>query len=159
MISVSTTILVNPPGEPVRLTREDVWHGLKLKAANALPYVPAMTKCEVVEQTDDVIIREIEFRGQEFGERITFVPQQQVRFERISGPVMGTILNDILEDDDGELELRFSFDLVLEGVEPGSQEERDYEGTMTVDYLAAVTSTVAAMRRMAAERLAVSEAR
>src|SRR5713226_9218504 len=122
MISVSNTVEVNPPGAEVELSRDDVWRGLLLKAENALPFVPAMTRCEVVERTEDTIVRTIEFRGQEFGERVTFTPQRQVRFERSYGPVLGTICNDLDEDAQGNLSLRFSFDLELAGVEPGSKE-------------------------------------
>jgi hypothetical protein len=152
MISVSSTVPVNPPGETVQLTREDVWEGLVLKAENALPFVPAMTRCEVIERTDDSILRTIEFRGQEFGERVTFVPQRQVRFERTYGPVLGTISNDLHEDEDDNLLLTFSFDLVLEGVAPGSEAEQDYEATMKGDYLKAAGATLAAVRQMVAQR-------
>ncbi|HYO41260.1 MAG TPA: SRPBCC family protein [Nocardioidaceae bacterium] len=151
MISVSSTVQVNPPDEPIRLTRADVWHGLALKAENALPFVPAMTVCEVKERTDTEIVREIEFRGQRFGERITLVPEQTVQFDRTFGPVMGTIRNEILEED-GDLSLRFTFDLVLEGVAAGSDAEREYEATMKGDYLKAAGATLAATRRMVAER-------
>lgn len=151
MISVSSSVLVNPPGEATELTRDDVWHGLVLKAENALPFVPAMTKCEVIERTDESILRKIEFRGQEFGERITFTPGRQVRFERTYGPVLGTIRNDLGEDEHGELRLTFSFDLELAGVEPGSKQERDYEATMKDDYLKAAAATLTAVRRMVAE--------
>jgi hypothetical protein len=153
MISVSNTVPVNPPGEAITLSREDVWHGLQLKAENALPFVPAMTRCEVIERTGDTIVRTIEFRGQELGERITFTPGSQVRFERTHGPVLGTIVNNLHEDEDGELLLTFSFDLELVGVEAGSQEEQDYEATMKGDYLKAANATLAAVRRMVAEGL------
>jgi len=157
MISVSSSVLVNPPGEPIRLTRDDVWEGLVLKAENALPFVPAMTRCEVIERTDDTILRTIEFRGQELGERITFTPGAQVRFERTFGPVMGTIRNDIDDDEDGNLRLTFSFDLELVGVEAGSEQEHEYEATMTGDYLKAADATLAAVRRMVAERPATAQ--
>ncbi len=151
MISVSSSVPVNSPDEAVKLTRDDVWHGLVLKAENALPFVPAMTRCEVIERTDDMILRTIEFRGEEFGERITFTPKRQVRFERTHGSVMGTIRNEIEEDDLGQLSLRFSFDLELDGVEAGSKEEQEYESTMKDDYLKAAGATLAAVRRMVAE--------
>ena len=151
MISVSNSVPVNQPGEEVTLTRDDVWHGLVLKAQNALPFVPSMTRCDVIEQTEQMILRTIEFRGEEFGERITFRPKDEVRFERTHGSVMGTIRNQIVEDTDGELSLMFSFDLELEGVEPGSQAEADYEATMKGDYLKAASATLAAVRRMVAE--------
>lgn len=151
MISVSYTVPVNPEGTDVILNRADVWKGLEAKAHNALPYVPSMTHCEVSDEGENWIQREIEFRGQRLGERITLEPQNTVRFERTSGEVMGTILNEILEDANGELELRFSFDLELEGAAPGSQEERDYEETMKGDYAKAVESTLAAIRRWVRE--------
>jgi len=151
MISVSYSVPVNPEGTEVRLGRADVWKGLEMKAHNALPYVPSMTKCEVTDSGENWLQREIVFRGQELGERITLEPQETVRFERTSGEVLGTILNEILEDDAGELSLRFSFDLELEGVEPGSAEETEYEETMKGDYEKAVESTLAAIRRWVAE--------
>ena len=151
MISVAKTIDVNPEGTDVTLTRADVWRGLEAKANNALPFVPAMTHCEVKEREENLIVREIEFRGERFGERVTLHPQESVVFERTFGSVLGTIRNDILQGEDGELQLRFSFDLELEGVEPGSQEERDYEETMKGDYLKAVDATLAAIRRWTRE--------
>jgi hypothetical protein len=151
MISVSKTVPVNPPGADVRLERADVWRGLELKANDALPFVPSMTRCEVKERGEHLIVREIEFRGERFGERVTLEPQERVTFERTTGSVLGTIRNEILEEAPGQLELRFSFDLVLDGVEPGSQQETDYADTMRDDYLAAVDATLAAIRRWAAE--------
>ena len=64
MISVSYAIPVNPEGTDVRLGRADVWKGLEAKAHNALPYVPSMTYCEVQEEGENWIQREIEFRGE-----------------------------------------------------------------------------------------------
>jgi len=151
MISVSNTVTINPPGEPVVLTREDVWHGLMLKAENALPFVPAMTRCEVLERGDDTIVRTIEFSGHEIAERITFEPKRRVRFERTSGPVLGTILNEIDQDAEGNLELRFSFDLEIDGEAADGIEAHEYEATMTYDYLRAATATLAAVRRMITE--------
>jgi hypothetical protein len=151
MISVSKTVPVNPPDTDVTLTRSDVWKGLEAKANNALPFVPAMTYCEVKSREGNVIEREIEFRGDRLGERVTLEPEERVTFVRTSGRVLGTILNEILEDADGALSLRFSFDIEVEGIEPGSQAERDYEATMKDDYLRAVDATLSAIRRWVRE--------
>ena len=114
MIEVSKRIPVNEPGQPT-LTRSDVWKGLVMKANNALPFVPAMTHCHVLQrESDSVFVREIEFRGERCRERITLTPEQRVKFERLDGSVLGTILNLIEEDQDG-LGLRFSFSLKLAG--------------------------------------------
>ena len=48
-----------------------------------------------------------------------------------------------------DLRLRFSFALVVAGVQGGSDEERDYADGMTADYLKAVAATLDAMRRIA----------
>jgi hypothetical protein len=149
MIYVTNAVPVNEPGEP-ELTRSDVWAGLEQKANNALPFVPAMTECEVLERRGDLEFdREIEFRGQRFVERITLEPESRVTFTRMAGEVLGTIANEIEEDENGELSLRFSFALVLKGVAPGSAAEAEYAEGMKGDYLKAVEATLGAIRRVA----------
>jgi hypothetical protein len=150
MIFVSHALPVNVPGEP-RLTPANVWDGLVLKANNALPFVPAMTYCEVTRRHSDTVFdRDIDFRGQRFTERITLEAPHRVTFTRIAGPVLGTIANEI-ESTDDELALRFSFALVIHGVPGGSAEEQAYADSMTGDYLKAVAATLNAMRRLASD--------
>ena len=125
-----------------------------LKANNALPFVPAMTYCEVTRRHSDTVFdRDIDFRGQRFTERITLEAPYRVTFTRIAGPVLGTIANEIAGNeqstDDGDLALRFSFALVVHGVAGGSTEEQAYADSMTGDYLQAVAATLNAMRRLA----------
>ena len=149
MIYVSHQLPVNAAGHP-HLNRANVWDGLVMKANNALPFVPAMTFCKVIQRhSDRVFDRDIDFRGQRFTERITLEEPHRVVFTRIAGPVLGTIANEI-EGDEDDLRPRFSFALVVEGVEGGSAEEAGYADGMTGDYLKAVAATVAAMRRIAA---------
>src|ERR1700688_3238987 len=148
MIFVSHALPVNVPDEP-RLTPANVWDGLVLKANNALPFVPAMTYCEVTQRHSDTVFdRDIDFRGQRFTERITLEAPHRVTFTRIAGPVLGTIANEI-EGTDDDLRLRFSFALVVAGVEGGSAAEQEYADSMTGDYLKAVAATLNAMRRIA----------
>jgi hypothetical protein len=151
VIYVSHQLPVNEPGSP-RLTRSDVWDGLVMKANNALPFVPAMTYCEVVARHSATVFdRDIDFRGQRFTERITLEAPHRVVFTRIAGPVLGTIANEV-EGTNDDLRLRFSFALAVAGVAGGSPEEQAYADGMTGDYLKAVAATIAAMRRIATER-------
>ena len=137
MIFVSHVLPANEPGEPA-LSRSDVWAGLVLKANNALPFVPSMTFCEVTDRISDTVFdRDIDFRGQRFTERITMEEPHRVTFTRIAGPVLGTIANEI-EGPDDDLRLRFSFALVVAGVEGGSKAEQEYADSMTGDTRAAV---------------------
>jgi hypothetical protein len=153
MIFVSHALPVNVPDEP-RLGRQQVWEGLVLKANNALPFVPAMTYCEVTQRHSDTVFdRDIALsigqgRGQRFTERITLEAPHRVTFTRIAGPVLGTIANEIIDGNEG-LALRFSFALVVTGVAGGSAEEQAYADSMTGDYLQAVAATLNAMRRLA----------
>jgi ketosteroid isomerase-like protein len=150
MIEVSKRIDVNEPGQPV-LTRSDVWRGLVMKANNALPFVPAMTHCQVEERiSDTVFIREIEFRGERCHERVTLVPEEMVLFERLDGSVLGKIRN-LIEDDEGGLGLRFAFSLTLAGEADGSAAEIAYGQTVEKDYLKAVDATLGAIRKMKQE--------
>ena len=162
MIFVTHALPVNADGQP-RLSRQQVWDGLVLKANNALPFVPSMTYCEVTERHGDTVFdRDIDFRGERFTERITLEQPHRVTFTRIAGPVLGTIANEIEGDADeiegghDDLMLRFSFALVVQGVEGGSAAEREYADSMTGDYLKAVAATLNAMRRIAEDTSAVS---
>lgn len=155
MIYVSHVRPANIAGEP-HLTRAAVWDGLVLKANNALPFVPSMTFCNVIARSSDTVFdREIDFRGQRFTERITLQEPNRVVFTRIAGPVLGTIANEV-EGPDDDLSLRFSFALVVQDAEGGSDAETRYADSMTGDYLKAVEATLTAMRRIAAGAESVS---
>ena len=148
MIFVTHQLPVNVPGEP-HLDRAAVWDGLVLKANNALPFVPSMTFCEITHRHGDTVFYcDIDFRGERFTERITLEEPHRVVFTRIAGPVLGTIANEIEDTGEG-LQLRFSFALVVAGVEGGSAAEREYADSITGDYLKAVAATLNAMRRLA----------
>ena len=154
MIYVSREIAVNAtrgPDDPV-LTRTQMWAGLKMKADNALPFVPAMTKCDVIERTATGLTRDVEVRGQPARERITFYPERKVVFLRLSGFVDGLIVNEILNDTAGELKLRFSFAMQLVDADSDSAQESELRSVMERDYLAAVDATLAAIRRAVNEK-------
>jgi hypothetical protein len=149
MIFVTHSLPVNQAGRPV-VTRDALWKGLVAKANNALPFVAVMTHCEVVARHSDTVFdREVEVRGDKLTERITLEEPHRVVFTRLSGPVLGTITNEIEEGEDG-LALRFSFALAVLGVPGGSAAEQETAERMTGDYLRAVESTLAAIGKVAA---------
>jgi hypothetical protein len=152
MFTVDKTIPVNAGGES-GLTRSDIWRGLVMKGENALPFVPVMEACDVVERgTDDGtdwLIREIRIAGNTMREKVTFRPEHTVEFERLDGIERGTILNQILDQDDS-LSLRFTFTLSREDMEDGSDAEKAYAGSMEETYLKAVQSTIDTIRRLQA---------
>jgi hypothetical protein len=146
MFTVTEAIPVNIPGEPI-LTRTDVWNGLVAKARDAVPYVEAMSYCTVTNEISPLVFdRDIVFHGEPMAERITLEPENEVTFERLSGSVLGTIWNTI-EDEAGELKLRFTFTLEVDGIAAGSPEERAYADRMKGGYIHAVSTTLATIRR------------
>ena len=148
MFSVSESVPVNEDNH-VRLTRADVWHGLELKARNALPFIPAMTHCVVLrEESENVFFRKIIFKGDHAMQRVTLHPLQGVTFERLTGKSVGVIRNMIEEDERGVLSLRFTFDLELPGVPAGSEEEAAYANEMRGEYLGALKATIGAIRQL-----------
>jgi hypothetical protein len=156
MIFVTHRLPVNVPGE-TPLDRATVWDGLVLKANDALPFVPSMTSCRIVARHDETSFdREIESRsGRRHTERITLEVPYRVVFTRIAGPVRGIIANEI-EGSDEDLHLRFTFALVMPGVEGNSAAEQEYASSLTAEYGKAIEATLKAMRRWAAANRPVS---
>jgi len=146
-INVDETLAINPPGvEPV-LTRDQVWEGLQMKAHNALPFVPRMSRCEVLKEYENGLLREIQFDGMPLKERIIYYPKDKVEFIRVGfGDEMGTIWNEILEDEDGALMLRFAFELAVLGLSP--EEAKDYQEKRATGYLHAVPATIDHLRKL-----------
>jgi hypothetical protein len=155
MIFSTATVPVNPSGER-KLTREQVWAGLVLKARDAQLFLPpgACTKCEVVAEGTDFIVREAVIMNDELTEIITFAPNQKVSFHQFKSRREGVIVNEIVENGDGELQLRFYCYLGLVGVTPRSEQERQAQALMDSEdrgYKAALLSTLARTRTLAEE--------
>jgi Domain of unknown function (DUF1857) len=149
MVRASRTIKVNADPKEQPLTRSLVWRGLMMKAENPLPFVPVISSCKVLERRTDGLTREIVDKGDTIVEVVTFEPEHVVKFERTSGRVLGTILNEIIEDEHGDLALKFTFTLTVEGMEADSAEEQEFAGQMEQGYLMAVAATLKAMRKLA----------
>jgi hypothetical protein len=143
---LSRTVPVNEPGKSF-LSRHDVWTGLLMKANNALPYVPIMQKCEVIERGEGWLVRDILLNNNPLREKVVFEPEVRVIFERTAGNERGRIENVIGEDAAGNLTLTFSFGLTKEGLVDGSDAEHKHFAPMEGAYLGAVASTLAAVRR------------
>ena len=159
MFSVEKTVPINEglgPDDPA-LTRSQVWQGLLLKAEDAVPFVPAMTECVVTERFENGIMRDIVFAGEPMTEKILYTPEERIEFIRTAGIEMGTIINEILEDDSGALSLRFAFTLEREGLAHGSAEEKEFADTMARGYLVAVQATVDEIRRRVRQGVLAAE--
>jgi hypothetical protein len=149
MYLLSHAVDVNPPGAEPVLNQDQLWRGLEMKAENALPFVPGMTQCDVIERDQNIILRDVTFAGTSHRERITLHAPVQVHFERVGEN--GFIDNTISESAHG-LMLSFTFGLDFPGTAPGSPEERAKGDHMRHAYIAAVAATLERVRKMVADR-------
>jgi hypothetical protein len=145
MFTLNHTMAINT--EEPHLNRAQIWQGLLLKAENPVPFLEAMSACTVVDRGENWLLRDFTLRGEEMQERVTFEPQDRVTFERTKSSAMGTILNEILELEDGEMGLRFTFSLDVAGLVHGSAEEAEFAERMSQSYFQGVGTTLAEIRR------------
>ncbi|AJY46521.1 SRPBCC family protein [Martelella endophytica] len=154
MIYSTATIPVNPAVETT-LTREQVWKGLELKARDARLFLPPglCTRCDVTEESETHFVREVTIAGADLREIITLEPLKKVTFFQATGPREGAIVNELFEDEAGELQLRFYCYIGLRGKKPDGPEEQAEQEQFDSDngYKAALTSTLKRTRELVAE--------
>jgi len=148
MFTLSHTMPINNT-EP-QLTRPQIWQGLVLKAENPVPFLKSMSACTVIERGDNWLLRDFTLRGEDMQERVTFEPEERVTFVRTESSAMGSVVNEIVELDDGALGLRFTFSLDVDGLEEGSPEESTFAERMSQSYFQGVGTTLAEIRRQVA---------
>ncbi|MBB3949961.1 AtaL-like protein [Aureimonas jatrophae] len=154
MIHATATVPVNPEGA-VPLTRGQAWAGLVLKARDARLFLPDgfCTRCEVVEESATHLVREATIAGTDVREIIAFEPNRKVTFFQAGGPREGAIVNELFEDPDGTLHLRFYGYLGLRDRTPNGPEEAAEQAMLNGDrgYRAALVSTLERTRSLLAE--------
>ena len=156
MIYSTATVPVNPIGE-TKLTREQAWKGLELKARDARLFLPQglCTRCDVTEESTTHFVREATIAGASLREIIVLEPESKITFFQASGPREGAIVNELFEDDSGELQLRFYCYIGLRNKEPGGREEQAEQAQFDSDqgYKAALLSTLKRTRELLADGL------
>ena len=153
MIYSTATVPVNPAGE-TPLTADQLWQGLERKARDARLFLPPglCTRCDVTEESATHFVREATFGGQDLREIIVLEPGRKVSFFQATGPREGVIVNELFEDADGALQLRFYCYLGLRGKPPGGPEEQAEQAQFDSDtgYKAALLSTLKRTRELLA---------
>lgn len=154
MIYSTATVLVNPRGE-TRLTREQLWKGLEVKARDARLFLPPglCTRCEVTEESASHLGREATIAGADLREIVVLEPLRKVTFFQATGPREGGIINEIFEDEAGELQLKFYCHLGLRDEQPDSPAEEAEQAQFDSDngYKAALLATLQRTRALVAE--------
>jgi hypothetical protein len=154
MIYSTATVPVNPEGD-TPLTRAQAWKGLVLKARDARLFLPPTlcTRCEVVEESATHIVRDATIGGNDIREIISFDDEEKVSFFQVSGPREGVIVNELFEDANGALQLKFYCYTGLRGKTPGGAEEQAEQAWMDGEngYRSALLSTLKRTRELLAQ--------
>lgn len=154
MIYSTVTIPVNPEGE-VPLTRAQAWKGLERKARDArLFLIPGLcTRCEVVEESPTHFVREATIGGNDLREIVVLEPESKVSFFQAAGPREGVIINELSEDAQGALQLRFYSYMGLRDKEPDPVEEQAQQAQLNGEngYKAALLATLKQTRELLAQ--------
>ena len=126
-----------------------------LKARDARLFLPPglCTRCDLIEESQTHIVREATIAGRDLREMITIETDSKVTFFQASGPREGAIINELFEDGDGALQLRFYCYLGLRGKAPGGPEEQAEQAQFDSNqgYRAALLSTLKRTRELLAE--------
>ncbi|WP_417824478.1 SRPBCC family protein [Thalassospira lucentensis] len=154
MIYSTATVPVNPEGEG-KLTRAQVWKGLELKARDARQFLlPGLcTRCDVTEESATHFVRDATIGSVDLREIITLEPQHKVTFFQATGPREGAIINELFEDEAGDLQLKFYCYLGLRDKAPNGPEEQAEQAQFDSQqgYKAALLSTLKRTREMVAD--------
>lgn len=154
MIYSTATVPVNPAGE-TPLTREQAWKGLERKARDARLFLPLglCTRCDVSADSETHFIRDATIAGADLREIITLEPLRKVTFFQATGPREGAIVNELFEDEQGALQLRFYCYIGLRGKTPDGPEEQAEQEQFDSErgYRAALLSTLKRTRELLAE--------
>ena len=154
MIYSTAIVPVNMPGQKP-LTRSQAWEGLVQKARDARLFFPPneCTRSEIVEESASHLVREATILGDELTEIITFEGDTKITFFQAISPREGAIINELLEDERGELQLRFYCYLGLRGKVPNGPEEQAAQAWMDSEkgFKAAIQSTLKRTRELVAE--------
>ncbi|KAH9940625.1 DUF1857-domain-containing protein [Amylocystis lapponica] len=112
---VAVTLPVNRPTDALQLTKAQLFAGLKVKARDAVRFVPVITSCKVLEEHPSWLLREAEFKDAPapVRERVEFFPPSLVDFAMFSldGAPQGRVTNLISVAPDGALLLTYTFAL------------------------------------------------
>lgn len=111
---VAVTMPVNPPGETLRLTKEQVYEGLVLKAREPTRFVSIISASNILSEHATGLLREVHFKEkpEPVHEKVFMFPPGQVTFTMTSpksGEQLAHITNVISTTPDGELLVTFTF--------------------------------------------------
>jgi Domain of unknown function (DUF1857) len=126
MFTTTESVPINGPGDTVKLTPDQVWHALQIRARNGDErFVPPGHRFEVIEDDGARLVRRVYIDGRDDElQEISFHGRCVNVFDFVEGPQRSVIICNLEADDDGEYWLRLTFLTEFSGVDHASTQER-----------------------------------
>ncbi|KAF2207455.1 hypothetical protein CERZMDRAFT_51178 [Cercospora zeae-maydis SCOH1-5] len=156
-INVAYTEAINPAGTTPTLTHEQVWKGLQIKIRKAQRFVPIIVSCEVVEETENEVVRVASFKDREE------IPAHEVRevcksyypakvdFHQPDGAIITNTISHGAGQNGAELFMTYTFEWRHSDVDEGSEQHKALLQQHRQGAQMAVSKSLDAMRQMAAD--------
>ncbi|KAK4940073.1 hypothetical protein LTR66_014951, partial [Elasticomyces elasticus] len=137
-INVAYTAAINPPGVTPVLTVPQLWVGLQRKVRDAPAFVSAILACEVLEDKDGEVLREVQFdkksgKGGPDGkvqERCIMFEPMKVDFHQPDGSLISNIISEGPSQQPDDLWMTYAFEWKHPAVEAGTEK---YDATLAND--------------------------
>lgn len=146
-------IQINDPGNPliIPMSREALWDGLMHRVENAVPFLPGLESCTILERNPDHLLRKLDFGAAVIHDQVSYETGVWVRFEIVPSPAHagGSLQITIEEPSPEHLFLRFAYRTTL--AESGNAEERAYGEYVKSAYHHSDVECVRIIRMLAAD--------
>jgi len=110
-------IQINDPLNPLveKLTREQLWEGLVLRAEQPQLFVIGLDSCTILSRTDLTLERELHYGTATVRDRVTLTPNESVRYDILptQAHVGGSLTMTIEQPNASQLFLRFQYETTL----------------------------------------------
>jgi len=148
----SHLIEINDPLNPLidPLTRAQLWRGLVLRAEKPRAFVPWLDRCNILDRSEASISRELHYGELIVHDRVTYVPQDQVRYHvpQQKDIPESTLTMTIEEPEPDILFVRFEYD---DGTAEAAEMDAFYNEFRRSAYQESDIDTIRIIRQMAEE--------
>ncbi|EGP87125.1 uncharacterized protein MYCGRDRAFT_42989 [Zymoseptoria tritici IPO323] len=155
VINCAYTEQINPAGATPVLTRDQVWNGLQRKIRKAQDFVPIITGCDVLEESENEVTREAHFKerpgypAHSVKEVCKSYFPTRVDFWQPNGALITNTVSYGPSLEEGDMNMTYTFEWRHEDVKEGSEEHKKVAKYSIEGAKMAVHNSIEAMRKMA----------
>ncbi|KAI4665673.1 uncharacterized protein J4E78_003136 [Alternaria triticimaculans] len=151
--NIAYTSRINPAGATPVLNQAQIWAGLQRKIRFAQEFVPVIESCDVLEEKDGVVTRDVKFKKgmgpkDQAKEVVRSYWPSWVDFEQEDGTHIRNIVSDGPSGEIEDLNMTYMFEFVVSHVQEGTPEAEKEIQKFKGMAKKAVESSIDAIREM-----------